>query len=158
MPRTGTNVRPATRVNSGEVSSRSFADAKHGFGLASVSNATYPVRTSDGGASWFTDGPALHVDAADAPEAVVYTGVAGDRTEFAYGSSAVDVTTDGGHAWWEAFLGEAVLAVTFQNHQLIAFVQQQTTERGTKAVTWTYVSKDGRHWHYNDNLGAFTGS
>jgi phage baseplate assembly protein gpV len=79
----------------------------------------------------------------------------GDRTEYAYGASVVDVTTNAGRTWWQAFLGEQVLAVTFQHNRLIAIVQQQTTNQGLKAVTQVYVSKDGgRHWRYNDQLGA----
>ena len=51
---------------------RVFTDAKHGFALASVGSADYPVATADGGKTWKTDGPALHLDAAQAPLAVFH--------------------------------------------------------------------------------------
>jgi hypothetical protein len=40
---------------------------------------------------------------------------------------------------------------------LIAVVQQQAASNGEslEAVTWVYVSRDGgRHWRYDDQLGA----
>jgi hypothetical protein len=71
--------------------------------------------------------------------------------DYAYGSSVVSVTTDGGRSWWETFLGELVVAVVPgpRNH-LVAYVQQQLDpDRGLDAVTWQYVSRDGgRHWVY----------
>lgn len=92
---------------------------------------------------------------------------ASDRYLAAHGlrSTALAVSTGGGagksaghrsgQTWWQAFLGEQVLSVSFQNNRLIAIVQQQTTNQGLKAVTQVYVSKDGgRHWLYNDELRA----
>jgi len=156
-PRSGySHVKPGTRVPASAVSAQSFADSKDGFGLADVGYETVPARTVNGGETWSTDGPIFTVPAADGAEGVHYTGVAGDRTEFAYGSSAVDITTNGGHTWWQSFLGELVVGVTFQNDRLIAFVQQQTTARAQQAVTWVYISKDGgEHWRFNNQLGAF---
>jgi hypothetical protein len=153
------NVKRGTTVPSGWVSSSSFADATHGFGLAEIGGegggGTHPTRTTNGGATWLTNRPTFFNATADGAEGVEYAGVAGDRTELAYGASVVDVTTDAGQTWWQAFLGEQVLAVTVQNRRLIAIVQQQTTNQGLKAVTWVYVSSDGgRHWRYNDQLGA----
>jgi len=99
------------------------------------------------------NGPAFVNATADGAEGVEYAGVVDDRTEFAYAASVVDVTTNAGHAWWQAFLGEQVLAVTVQNDRLIAIVQQQTTRPGLTAVTQVYVSQDGgRRWRYNDQL------
>lgn len=67
--------------------------------------------------------------------------MAGPRTFFAYGSSAVDVTTDGGRTWWETFLGELVVAVVpGARNELIAYVREH------RAIG-QYVSHDGgRHW------------
>ncbi len=159
MPPDYANVKRGTRVPSGWVSARSFSDSMHGFGLAEIGGkgggGTYPARTTNGGATWLTDGPAFSNATADGAEGVEYGGVAGDRTEFSYGASVVDVTTNAGQTWWQAFLGDQVLSVTFQNNRLIAIVQQQKTNQGLKAVTQVYVSKDGgRHWLYNDELGA----
>ena len=55
-PRT---VAPGTPVRSAAVAGqRVFTDAKHGFALASVASADYPVATADRGKTWKTDGPA----------------------------------------------------------------------------------------------------
>lgn len=102
----GTSVRQAALFTT-----RVFANASVGFALADVGDAQYPVRSVDRGRTWRIDGPQVHVDAADGPEGVGHVGVAGPRTFFAYGSSVVDVTTDGGRTWWETFLGELVVAV-----------------------------------------------
>jgi hypothetical protein len=136
---------------------RVFANATNGFALADGGEAQYPAASSDGGHTWRIDGPQLHVDAADAPEAVNAVGIAGPRTYFAYGSSVVDVTTDAGRTWWETFLGELVMAVVpGQRHDLIAYVQQSSSRSSANpAVTWQYVSRDGgRHWRYSSALGG----
>ncbi|MGH2910087.1 MAG: hypothetical protein ACRDK8_12400, partial [Solirubrobacteraceae bacterium] len=90
------------------------------------------------------------------PEAVQYVGVDGPRTYFAYGSSAVDVTTDAGRTWWETFLGELVVAVGpgLRPHELVAYVQQsRSNDPIDPAVTWQYISRDGgRHWSYGTTL------
>jgi hypothetical protein len=137
---------------------RVFANAETGIALANGSNAQYPAITTDGGRTWRIDGPQLHVDAADGPEAVGYVGALNTHTFFAYGSSVVDVTTDGGRTWWETYLGDLVMAVVpgfFGNH-LVAFVQQSVSNSGVNpAVTWQYVSRDGgRHWRYSSALGG----
>jgi hypothetical protein len=106
---------------------------------------------------WTIDGPQFHVDAADGAEAVGFVGVDGPRTFFAYGSSAVDVTTDGGREWWETFLGEEVMAVVPNlRNELVAYVEQSVSnQRLNPAVTWQYVSRDGgRHWRYSTSFGG----
>ena len=71
---------------------RVFANAQVGFALSGNHyGETLPARTTDGGKTWTIDGPQFHVDAADGAEAVSYVGLASQRTEFAYGSSVVDV-------------------------------------------------------------------
>jgi hypothetical protein len=135
-------VARGTIIKPGDLfSPRVFANGSVGFALADLGSAQYPARSVDGGRTWRIDGPQLHIDAADAPEAVGFVGVAGPRTFFAYGSSAVDVTTDGGRTWWETFLGELVVAVVpGPRHELIAYVQE------SQAIG-QYVSHDGgRHW------------
>jgi hypothetical protein len=90
----GTAVRPADLFTT-----RVFPNASFGFALASVDGAQYPARTEDGGKTWRIDGPQVHIDAADGAEGVGFVGATGPRTFFAYGSSAVDVTTDRGRTW-----------------------------------------------------------
>jgi hypothetical protein len=151
-------IDPGTAVGNGVLfGDRVFANVGDGFALADDNQAQYPAVTTDGGHSWRIAGPQLHVDAADAPEAVGSVGVAGPRTLFAFGSSVIDVTTDGGRSWWETFLGELVVAVVpGPGGGLVAYVQQSLSNNSVNpAATWQYVSRDGgRHWHYTTALGG----
>src|SRR5437764_6497034 len=75
------NSRPGTLaqgtlVSSATLGQRVFTDALNGFALANTGGAQYPAATSDGGVTWRTDGPALHVNAAQAPLAVTNIGAA----------------------------------------------------------------------------------
>jgi hypothetical protein len=147
-------VAPGTKVRASALFGvRAFWNARDGFALAGVGEAQYPAHTADGGRTWRIDGPQFHVNAADAPEAVTAVGVAGPRTFFAYGSQAVDVSTDGGSTWWETFLGDLVVAVVpGSGHRLVGYVQSAS---GNAAVTWQYVSRDGgRHWRYSTAIGG----
>ena len=104
-------------------------------------------------------GPALHLDAAQAPLVVLQVGAANQRTFFAWGGpgggQVVDVTRDAGKHWYQAILGDVVMAVVSgPNGQLVAFAQVAATSSGSTAATWVYASKDGgRTWHYN-SVGA----
>jgi hypothetical protein len=155
-PRPNT-LRKGTRVPATDLFGvRAFPNATHGFALAAVGEAQYPAATVDGGRTWRTDGPALHVSAAQAPLSVVDAGAANQHTFFAFGGGqVVDVTGDAGKHWWRALLGDAVLAVAPFGNRLVA-VAQDGTGNGLTALTVVYVSRDGgRHWHLDDNLGAF---
>lgn len=83
-------------------------------------------------------------------------GIVSPNEEFAYGASAVDVSTDAGHTWWETFLGENVTAVVPGRSGLVAFVQQSVSnKRLDPIVTWQYVSTDGgRRWRYSTSFAA----
>ncbi|HWD75892.1 MAG TPA: hypothetical protein VG371_12195 [Solirubrobacteraceae bacterium] len=150
-PRTlapGTTVRPSNLVGQ-----RVFTDAGHGFALASVGQAQYPAATSNGGRTWTTNGPALHLDAAQAPFAVTDIGAASQRTVFAYGSGQViDTTGDGGKHWYRAlFNGEPMAVVRNAQGHLVAFVDGETNG----GATWQYVSKNGgRTWRYDTTVGG----
>jgi hypothetical protein len=151
----GTVVRPSAVFGD-----RVFLNADEGVALANGDNAQYPVLSTNGGRVWRIDGPQLHIDAADGPEAVSYVGIAGPRTFFAYGSSVVDVTTDRGRTWWETYLGEQVVAVVPSYHnELVAYVEQSLSNQHLNpAVTWQYVSPDGgRHWHYSTDFAVIPG-
>jgi hypothetical protein len=133
---------------------RVFANASVGFALAGVGSAQYPARSLDGGRTWRIDGPQGHIDAADGAEGVGFVGLAGPHTFFAYGSSVVDVSTDGGRTWWETYMGDLVDAVVpVEPSRLVAYVQY--ARNVDSAVTWQYVSRDGgRHWSYSQSLGG----
>lgn len=156
--------RPGTLARGSRVSARDVGDqrqflgASHGFALANVGQADYPVETSDGGKTWRTSGPAVHLDAAQAPLAVTVAGAANLHTLFACcDAQVVDSTGDGGKHWWRAFLGDVVLAVRGRpGGELIAFAQSAANASGSRAATWVYVSRDGgHHWHYDAQEGAF---
>lgn len=157
----GPRERPGTVVTSSSLfTNRVFVNAMVGFALANGDNAQYPAVSTDGGRQWWIDGPQVHVDAADGPEAVEFVGITGPRTFFAYGSSAVDVTTNGGRVWWEALLGEQVMAVVpGLAGQLVAYVEQSVSNQHlSPAVTWQYDSHDGgRHWRYSTSFGGLSG-
>jgi photosystem II stability/assembly factor-like uncharacterized protein len=153
-PRTVTATRivrqPGTLATGSHVSARrlagqrTFTNATRGFALASVGEADYAVTTTDGGKTWKTDGPALHLHALQAPLAVSFVGAVNRKTVFAWGGGQViDTTKNGGKTWFRALftIGSPVAVVhDFAGH-LLAFVQSS----GSSTVE--YVSKDGgRTW------------
>jgi hypothetical protein len=156
-PRPGA-IAAGTRVSASVLfPNRVFVNGRVGFALANEDSAQYPALTTDGGRRWRIAGPQFHIDAADAPEGVGYVGAATPRTFYAYGSSVADVSTDAGHTWWEAYLGELVMAVvTPAPHDLVAYVEQQVGSTSTRrTLIWQYVSRDGgRRWSYSTTLGG----
>jgi photosystem II stability/assembly factor-like uncharacterized protein len=138
---------PGSHVGSGRVAGqRTFTNATTGFALASVGEADYAVTTTDGGKTWKTDGPALHLHALQAPLAVSFIGAVNRRTVFAWGGGQViDTTNDGGKTWYRVLftIGAPVAVVhDFAGH-LLAFVQS------SRSSTVEYASKDGgRTWHH----------
>ena len=154
ITRPARTLAPGTAVRSNElVGQRVFIDAAHGFALASVGQAQYPAATSNGGRTWRTDGPALHLNAAQAPLAVTQIGAAGRRTVFAYGSGQViDATSDGGQHWYRAlFNGQPMAVVRNAQGHLVAFVDGETGASGTAQ----YVSKNGgRTWRLDSTVGG----
>ncbi|MGO9907898.1 MAG: hypothetical protein ACLP4R_20270 [Solirubrobacteraceae bacterium] len=136
---------------------RVFINQRVGFALGDVGQAQYPAKTTDGGAVWKTFGPALHVNAAQAPLAVTEIGVANAHTIYFYGSGqVVDTTGDGGKHWWQAFTQDLSAAVVpGVSPRLLWFTQTTTGASATNAVTWTYVSSNGgKVWHYTTALGG----
>jgi hypothetical protein len=146
-----------TTVPQSGLGQRVFINQRVGFALGAVGQAQYPAKTTDGGAVWKTFGPALHVNAAQAPLSVTAVGVANARTIYYYGSGqVVDATGDGGKHWWRAFTEElSVAVVPGVGSRLLWFTQTSTGPNGTNAVTWPYVSTDGgKVWHYTTALGG----
>jgi hypothetical protein len=146
-------LRPGSVVSARELGHRVFVDALHGFALASVGQAQYPAATVNAGRTWRVSGPALHLDAAQAPLAVCEVGALDQRIYFADAcGEVVDTTSDGGKHWWRALFGGGVLAVVGSGGRLVAFIEA-SSESSPVAVTWVYVSSDGgRHWQYEDRL------
>ena len=135
-------------------STRVFHNAADGFALAHSGQADYPVMTVDGGRRWTVAGPALHVDAANAPAVVTSVGVAGARVAYAYGPSVIDVTRDGGASWYQVFPAGAVGGVVTGLHGLAAYIQT-INAKGAVSGTVQYVSSDGgRHWKRSNAFGG----
>jgi BNR/Asp-box repeat len=146
---------PGSTVNASKIfGHRVFNDAKHGFALVDTGQAQYPAASTDGGKTWKTDGPALHLNAAQAPLAVIYIGIAGVKTIFAWGTGQViDSTSDGGQHWYRAvFFGLPVAVIRNPQGHLVAFVDGETS--GSNA-TLQYVSKNGgRTWRLDNAIGG----
>lgn len=133
---------------------RVFNDAKHGFALVDTGQAQYPAATVDGGRTWKTDGPALHLNAAQAPLAVIYIGIAGQKTIFAWGTGQViDTTSDGGKHWYRSlFFGLPVAVVRNPQGHLVAFVDGETSGG---ASPLQYVSTNGgKTWRLDNTIGG----
>lgn len=148
---------PGTTVRSRDLGQRVFTDAAHGFALASVGQAQYPAASTDGGKTWKTDGPALHINAAQAPLSVTGIGVSNVKTVFAYGGGQViDTTNNGGVKWYRALFSGLVMAVVRgATGHLVAFVDGSTSASSSGGVTWQYVSKNGgRTWKYDTTVGG----
>lgn len=129
-----------------------------------LSSATYPAATSDGGRIWRIDGPILHIPAAQGSIAVTLAGIEGPRFYYAWAggsNSVVDVTTDGGRHWWQAFLPDAVISITPDENEialkggLTALVAGPAPDpHGRGASVWTYHTTDGRDWRYTYALNV----
>jgi hypothetical protein len=154
IARVPSTLKPGSVVHSRDLGHRVFVDDRHGFALANVGQAQYPAASANAGRTWRVSGPALHLNAAQAPFVVCEVGALSRRVYFAdgCGGEVVDTTSDGGRHWWRTLFGGGVQAVVGSGGRLVAFVAV-TGEGGPVAVTWVYVSNDGgRHWHYESQL------
>lgn len=156
FPRTLT---PGTEASPRRLGQRVFVDARHGFALFNGPQAQYAAATADGGRTWRTDGPALHVAAAQGPLAIADLGAINRRTIYAYGGAqAVDVTTDGGRRWWRSlFDGETMAVVRDMNGHLVTFVDVpgRSGAGATRGPVVQYVTRDGgRSWHEDTTVGG----
>ena len=132
-------LKPGSKVPGNGI--RVFVSAKTGWELAAGKQAQYAAVTTDGGKTWRTASPALHVNAAQAPLAVTQIGATSAKVAYAFGSGQVaDVTSDGGKHWYQALFNGTVMAVVPGiGKQLVAFVDGSTSS----GPTWQYVSKNG---------------
>jgi hypothetical protein len=144
-----------TAVPASEIyGNRVFIDANRGYALVQHGQAQYPAATTNGGKTWKTNGPALHVNAAQAPLAVAFIGAGGTKKIFAWGGGQViDATPDGGAHWYRAtFTGLPVAVLKNPKGHLVAFVDGQA---GASSVATQYVSKDGgKSWHLDNTIGG----
>jgi hypothetical protein len=150
----GTLAPGSTVPASGIYGNRVFIDANRGYALVQHGQAQYPATTADGGKTWKTNGPALHVNAAQAPLAVAFIGAGGTKKVFAWGGGQViDATPDGGAHWYRAtFTGLPVAVLKNPKGHLVAFVDGQA---GATTVATQYVSKDGgKSWHLDHTVGG----
>ena len=146
---------------------RVFANARDGFALSDLSQkglggpGTYPVVTSDGGRTWRTAGPVLHIPAAQGAGAVGQPGMVGARILFAWCGACngvIDTSSDAGRHWWQTFLPGLVLSVlggSSAQAGLEAIVEGPTPNPdGRGASLWTYFSTDGRRWTFRYSMSA----
>ena len=155
LKRPSGTLAPGTTVPASEIyGNRVFIDANRGYALVQHGQAQYPAATTDGGKTWKTNGPALHVNAAQAPLAVAFIGAGGTKKIFAWGGGQViDATPDGGAHWYRAtFTGLPVAVLKNPKGHLVAFVDGQA---GASSVATQYVSKDGgKTWHLDNTVGG----
>jgi photosystem II stability/assembly factor-like uncharacterized protein len=155
LKRPSGTLAPGTTVPASEIyGNRVFIDANRGYALVQHGQAQYPAATTDAGKTWKTNGPALHVNAAQAPLAVAFIGAGGTKKIFAWGGGQViDATPDGGAHWYRAtFTGLPVAVLKNPKGHLVAFVDGQT---GANSVATQYVSKDGgKSWHLDNTVGG----
>jgi hypothetical protein len=158
-PSTRGFLRPGTRVSNRFAGIRAFANPGDGFAIGSPPRNmdTYPLATRDGGKTWRTAGPVLHIPAAQAAVAVAQAGMISPRIWFACCglNGVVDVTPDAGKHWWQAFFPGEVLTVypgPSACGRLIAVVQAYSTR--LNPPLWTYASSQGRRWTHAANPNA----
>jgi hypothetical protein len=149
-----------TRVGRRFSGPRVFANPRDGFALGAPREDfgdTYPIATVDGGKTWRTAGPLLHIPAAQAAVDVTEAGMSGPDVWYAWGggTTVIDVTPDAGRHWWQTFFPGPVLTVyadQIQCNQLVALVQPFT--KRNHPPLWTYASTNGRNWTYAANPNA----
>jgi hypothetical protein len=148
-------LRRGTPVSRSFTGVRVFANRRVGFAVPNLPQAgsgTYPAVTTNGGKTWRTDGPVLHIPAAQGAIAVGQPGVLGPKIYFASCgacNTVIDVTPDAGTHWWQTFMPGTVLAVlggTEPSASLTAIV------KGRNGAPWVYVSSNGKHWTYEYNV------
>jgi hypothetical protein len=154
IARAPNTLRPGHVVRSSTLGHRVFVDNTHGFALANVSNAQYPAATVNGGRTWRLNGPALHLNAAQAPLSVCEVGALDRRNYWAEGcgGQVVDTTNDGGKHWWRSLFEGGVLSVVSSGGRLLVFLES-FTPASTSATIQVYASTDkGRNWQFESGL------
>jgi hypothetical protein len=154
------------RVRNDFSGTRSFATRRDGFALGDLSAAEggpmYPLATTDDGKTWRIAGPIVNTPAAQGGVDVAQAGVVNAHTWFMCCglNTVVDVTTDSGKHWWQAFLpGEVVSVIAGTpsfagpRARLIALVRPFPTAHRRQRL-WVYVSPNGRLWVNDPSLNS----
>jgi hypothetical protein len=140
-------LKPGTKLASSAVGfPRTFVNAKTGWAFASTQQAQYAAITTDGGTTWRTASPALHVNAAQAPLSVTQLDATSPKVAYAFGAGQVaDVTSDGGKHWYRAlFIGtDSAVVPGLGSHQLLTFVDAGSSASGPSGPVWQYASSNG---------------
>lgn len=157
-------LRSGSRVGAGFTGIRAFINRRDGFAIADLpqaSDGTYPLATTDGGKTWRTDGPVLHVPAAQGAAAVEQAGVAASRIYFAWCpacNNLIDITPDAGRHWWAVRLPGQILTLVgtpYARAGLLAVVEGPTSDpRGRGSSLWVFGSTNGRRWTYRYTMNA----
>jgi hypothetical protein len=140
-------LKPGSKLQSSAVGfPRVFVNAKTGWAFASTGQAQYAARTTNGGTTWKTASPALHLNAAQAPLSVTQIGARSPKVAYAFASGQVaDVTSDGGKHWYRALFDGTDMAVVpgFGSNQLLTFVDAGSSSSGPSGPVWQYASTNG---------------
>lgn len=125
--------------------------ASDAYGLASVNQGTYPVKTVDAGRIWRIAGAVFQTETARGG-GVGAIGAASADVAFGWGGiipdSVVVVTTDGGAQWWSASLPGLVVDVGVEGGIVVANVYSRAV--GAIAA-WKFVVV-GKRWKYLTTL------
>jgi hypothetical protein len=139
-------------VSDTTLANRVYVNRQDGFSLSWQRSAQYGACTTDAGHTWRICTPALHVNAANAPNVVTQIG-ADHQTYWVYGgpggSPSIVVSNDAGRTWYRAYVPGTAMAVTLSHagtvRQLIAFVATGKTPlvdvSADAGHTWRYTSK-----------------
>ena len=140
-------LKPGTKLASSAVGfPRTFVNANTGWAFASTDQAQYAAITTNGGTTWRTASPALHVNAAQAPLSVTQLDATSPKVAYAFGSGQVaDVTSDGGKHWYRAlFIGTDMAVVPgIGSRQLLTFVDAGSSGSGPSGPISQYASSNG---------------
>ena len=106
-------LKPGTKLSGSAVGfPRVFVNAKTGWALATAQQAQYAAVTTNGGKTWRTASPALHLNAARRRWSVTQIGARQPKVAYAFGGGQVaDVTSDGGKHWYRALFDGTDMAV-----------------------------------------------
>jgi hypothetical protein len=140
-------LKPGSKLKSSAVGfPRVFVNAKTAWAFASTGQAQYAAITTNGGTTWRTASPALHLDAAQAPLSVTQLDATSPKVAYAFGSGQVaDVTSDGGKHWYRAlFIGtDSAVVPGLGSHQLLTFVDSGSSGTGPSGPVWQYATSNG---------------